>query len=293
VSSNKYLKPVKQLFRSVPDRPYVQLYYFAKFHKLANLKQPSTYNEKLQWLKLNYRRTGGSRFVDKHDVKQIVADLAGSDYVIPTIALYDDVDAIDFNALPDSFVLKCTHDSEGTAIVRDKSKADLGEIREKLSRALAHDFYWIGREPYYRGITPRIIAEPYLEDETYGELRDYKFFCFDGEVKAMYIASGRSAGATTFDYFDAAFSPLDIRQSYPRSTTMPTKPARYDEMLDLARRLSADHPHVRVDLYEVNGRVYFGELTFFHLSGFAPFEPPETDIQWGEWLTLPAPLNPA
>ena len=291
VASNRYLKPVKRILRLLPDRQYIQLYYFAKFHKLPNLKQPTGYNEKLQWLKLNYRPTGSSELVDKHEVKRAVSEAVGADYVIPTIAVYDSVDEIDFDELPDSFVLKCTHDSEGVVLVPDKGAADFDQIRDKLRRALAHDFFWIGREPHYRGIKPRIIAEPLLEDDTHGDLRDYKFFCFDGDVKAMFIASDRASGHPKFDYFDADFSPLDIRQSYPVSATKPERPKRYDEMIAIARKLSDGHPHVRVDLYEVNGRVYFGELTFFHFSGFAPFIPADPDDLWGEWLTLPAPVR--
>lgn len=287
MASNKYLKLAKRLLRVIPDRKYIQLYYFAKFRKFPNLKNPSTYNEKLQWLKLHYWAPGSSRLVDKHDVKNIVRDAIGDDFIIPTIGVYETADQIDFDDLPQSFVLKCTHDSEGVVIVPNKCEADFDEIREKLRRALAHDFFWIGREPHYRGIEPRIIAEPFLIDDAHGELLDYKFFCFDGEVKVIFIASGRSSGETKFDYFSAEFLPLDIRQTYPKSSVPPDKPECYDEMIAIAREVSKGHPHVRVDLYEVNGRVYFGELTFFHFSGFAPFDPAEEDLRWGEWLKLP------
>lgn len=289
MSSNKYFKPVKRILRFLPDSAYIQLYYFAKFRRLCNLRRPTTYNEKLQWLKLNHRIPGQSVLVDKAAVKDIVASQIGSGYIIPTLALYDCADDIDFDALPNSFVLKCTHDSEGVVLVRDKRQANFESIREELRQELRQNFYSIGREPHYRDIQPRVIAEPFLEDEAHRELRDYKFFCFDGEVKAMFIASGRSTGTMTFDYFDAEFNPLDIRQSYPVSSIKPEKPQRFEEMLSVARRLSQGHPHIRVDLYEVNGRVLFGELTFFHFSGFAPFVPPEWDRIWGDWLSLPAP----
>lgn len=292
MSSSRILKPVKQFLRILPDSAYIQLYYFAKFRRFCDLRNPSTYNEKLQWLKVNYRIPAHSRLVDKQAVKKIVATEVGDEYVIPTLAVYESADDIDFDALPDSFVLKCTHDSEGVALVRDKSSADSAEIREKLRAALKQNFYYIGREPHYRGIPPRIIAETYIEDTTRGQLLDYKFFCFDGEVKAMFIASDRAFGNVKFDYFDADFTPLDIRQSYPNSAVPPAKPERYEEMLVISRKLSKGHPHVRVDLYEVDGRVYFGELTFFHFSGFAPFTPPKWDEIWGGWLNLPAPVNP-
>lgn len=293
MSSNKYLKSAKHLLRILPDRYYIQLYYFAKFRKFCDMQNPKSFNEKLQWLKLNYRIPEDSKLVDKHEAKSVVTDSIGAEYVIPTLGLFDTADEIDFDSLPNAFVLKCTHDSEGVVLVRDKSTADFAQIRETLSRALEQDFFYIGREPHYRGIKPRIIAEPFLEDEIQGQLLDYKFFCFDGDVKAMFIASDRSSGNIKFDYFDAEFSPLDIRQSYPTSTIKPAKPAKYDDMIAIARKLSVGHPHVRVDLYEANGRVYFGELTFFHFGGFAPFVPAEADTQLGEWLTLPTPVNPA
>jgi hypothetical protein len=292
MSSSRILRTVKQFLRVLPDRAYIQLYYFAKFRRFCDLRNPSTYNEKLQWLKVNYRIPEHSRLVDKQAVKEIIAAEIGDEYVIPTLAVYESADGIDFDALPDSFVLKCTHDSEGVALVKDKSRADQAAIREQLRAALKQNFFYIGREPHYRGIPPRIIAEPYIEDRTRGQLLDYKFFCFDGEVKAMFIASDRASGNVKFDYFAADFTPLDIRQPYPNSSVPPARPERYEEMLDISRKLSKGHPHVRVDLYEVDGRVYFGELTFFHFSGFAPFTPPKWDEIWGGWLNLPAPVNP-
>lgn len=248
MSSSRYLKPVKQLLRFLPDRAYIQLYYFTKFHKFCNLRKPTTYSEKLQWLKLNYRIPEFSKLVDKLEAKAVVEGLIGSKYVIPTLAVYDSAEDINFDALPMSFVLKCTHDSEGVVLVKDKSSIDTSEIRQKLGRALKQNFYTIGREPHHRDLHPRIIAEPFVEDATHGELLDYKFFCFDGEVKAMFVASGRSSGVTKFDYFDADFSPLDLRQSYPTSEVKPRKPKGYEEMLSIARTLSQQHPHVRVDL---------------------------------------------
>ncbi|WP_313811138.1 ATP-grasp fold amidoligase family protein [Glutamicibacter sp.] len=287
MSSSIYLKPLKQVLRHLPDRAYIQLYYFAKFGKFCNLRNPSTFNEKLQWLKLNYRIISDQKLVDKSEVKQIVEQKIGKEYIVPTLALYDNAEQIDFSSLPDSFVLKCTHDSEGVVIVEDKKDLDLDAAREKLRRALKQNFYPIGREPHYRDLEPKIIAEPYLKDEVHGQLLDYKFFCFDGEVKAMFVASDRVSGNTKFDYFDADYHPLEMQQAYPNSSSRPSKPQRYQEMLDISRILSAGHPHVRVDLYEVNGRVYFGELTFFHFSGFSPFKPKEWDQRWGDLISLP------
>lgn len=287
MSSSRFLVPVKQALRVLPDRAYIQLYYLAKFGRFCNLRSPSTYNEKLQWLKLHYRVAADAVLVDKLAAKRVVGDKIGSEHIIPTLRVYDSAEDIDFTELPEAFVLKCTHDSEGVVIVDGTQTFDPEAIRAKLRRALSRNFYPIGREPHYRNLRPRVIAEPYLEDDTSRQLFDYKFFCFDSEVKALFIASDRTSGEVKFDYFDAEFTPLDLRQNYPRSAVPPSKPRRFEEMKQIAGVLAQGHPHVRVDLYEVNGRVYFGELTFFHFSGFAPFKPPEWDRIWGEWLKLP------
>lgn len=283
----RYPAIVRGLANMLPDRPYIQLRYFSRFHRFCNLRRPATYNEKLQWLKLNYEVPGQWALVDKFEVKEHVAARIGTEHIIPTLGVYQTADEIDFDRLPDSFVLKCTHDSDGVALVRDKHSLDRDATRAKLAQALDRNYYYTCREPHYRNIRPRIIAEPLLEDATQGQLLDYKFFCFDGEVKALFIASDRAIGQTKFDYFDVAFNWLDIQQPYPNSATPPPKPGCYDQMLHIAEELSRDHPHVRVDLYEVNGHVYFGELTFFHFGGFEPFTPEKWDRIWGDWLNLP------
>lgn len=149
--------------------------------------------------------------------------------------------------------------------------------------------FWGMREWPYKDIKPRIIAEQYMEDNASGELRDYKFFCFDGKVKALFIASDRMTQGeeTKFDFFDADYNHLPFRNGHPNASVLPNKPLNFDKMKELAAQLSAGYPQVRVDLYEVNGKVYFGELTFFHWSGMTPFEPEDWDYKFGEWLTLP------
>lgn len=291
MSGNSYPQFVKRLSRLIPDRLYIQLRYFMKFRRFCDLSDPKTYNEKLQWMKLNYRIPGEWALVDKFEVKHRVAAQIGGDYIIPTLGLYDSVDEIDFDTLPDSFVLKCTHDSGGVVLVRDKSRLDVAAARKKLQQTMEKNYFYGGREPHYRDITPRIIAEPFLQDDGAGQLLDYKFFCFDGEAKALFIASDRASGNVKFDYFDADYKSLDIRQPYPNSDVRPEKPERYDQMLDIAQKLAQGHPHVRVDLYQVNGRVYFGELTFYHFGGMEPFTPEKWDRVFGDWLTLPEPVG--
>lgn len=288
MSSNPFAKRVKYALSFLPDRAYIQLYYFARFHRFCNFANPKTYNEKLQWLKLYDRNPVYINMVDKAEAKQIAASVIGEDHIIPTLAVWNSVEEIDFDALPERFVLKCTHDSEGVVVVPRKEELDRVAAKKKLSAALSKSFYPIGREWPYLGVRPRIIAEQYMEDSELGELRDYKFFCFDGEPKAMFVASGRGAGATRFDYFDTDFNRLPIRQHYPNTEGNVARPKTFDQMLEAAKKLSKGIPHVRIDFYEVDGHMYFGEYTFYHFSGFMPFDPPEWDRTFGDWLRLPA-----
>lgn len=282
---------IKRLSRFLPDSLYIQLRYFSRFRRFINMRNPRTFNEKLQWLKLNHRVPGEWKLVDKYEVKDVVAQRIGREHIIPTLAVYDRVDDIDLDELPRSFVLKCTHDSGGVALVRDKHSADIKSVREKLDASMARNYFYSSREPHYLEVRPRIIAEPYLEDKAQGQLLDYKFFCFDGNVKALFVGSDRASGNVKFDYFDAEFNPLHFRQLYPTSAVPPERPAKFETMLDLARKLSEGFPHVRVDLYQVNGSVYFGEMTFFHFGGMQPFRPEKWDYVFGDWLTLPAPAQ--
>lgn len=287
MSSNQIAKTVRYALRFLPDEVYIQLNYFAHFKKFCNLKNPKTYNEKLNWLKLHDRNPLYTTLVDKFEVKEYVSKIIGEGYVIPTLGVWEHFDDIDFAKLPDQFVLKCTHDSEGLVIVKDKHNFDKTAAKEKLEKSLGQNFYYIGREWPYKNVKPRIIAEQYMEDHRDKELRDYKFFCFNGEPKLMYVASGRSSNHTKFDYFDMQFNHVDLQQKYPNSDNPLRKPDSFEDMIRLAKMLSHAFSHVRVDFYEVDGRLYFGELTFYHLSGFIPFRPSKWDDIFGEWLQLP------
>lgn len=208
-------------------------------------------------------------------------------YCIPTLGVWDSFDEIDFDLLPDQFVLKCTHDSEGVVIVKDKNRFDRKAAKKKIGDALKQNFYYIGREWPYKNVKPRVIAEPYMEDSTFHELRDYKFFCFDGVPKVMFISSGRDSGGMTCDFYDMEFNHLDISRKYPNSSTPQRKPESFSKMIELARILSRGFSHIRIDFYDVKGKVYIGELTFYTSSGFVPFKPNEWDRIFGDWLTLP------
>ena len=276
-------------YNKMPDEVYLQKKYKLLMGKDLDLNNPQTFNEKIQWLKLNDRKPIYTTMVDKYDVKKFIADTIGEEYVIPTLGIYDHFDDIDFDALPNQFVLKCTHDSGGLVICTDKSKLNIREAKKKIEKSLKRDFYLNGREWPYKNVVPRIIAEQYMEDPSTKELRDYKFFSFNGKVKALFIATDRQAEGkeTKFDFFDADFNHLPFTNGHPNAEVLPQKPQQFDKMIELAEKLSVNIPLVRVDFYEVNGRIYFGELTFSHWSGMVPFDPEEWDYKLGEWITLP------
>lgn len=257
--------------------------------KKLKLKNPKTYSEKLQWLKLYDRNPEYIKLVDKYEVKPYVADKIGEEYIIPTLGIWDHVEDIDFDSLPEQFVLKCTHDSGGLVICKDKAGLNIEEAKKKLSAALKNNFYYQGREWPYKNVKPRILAEAYMEDSVTEELRDYKFFCFDGVAKAMFVASERQKEGeeVKFDFYDRDFNHLDFRQGHPNAKEPIEKPATFEKMRQLAEELSKGLLQVRVDFYEVDGKIYFGELTFFHHNGFMPFDPEEWDYTFGSWIKLP------
>lgn len=286
---NPHIKKVLGLLKWVPDKLYLQMYFFAKFKRFINFENPKTFNEKLQWMKLYYRNPEYIKLVDKYEVKQYVAEKVGEEYLIPTLGIWDSAEDIDFDALPNQFVLKCTHDSGGLVLCKDKSKLDIEKVKEKIRKSLKNNYYYIGREWPYKGVKPRILAETFMEDAEVSELRDYKFFCFNGEAKIMYLASERykENDVVKFDFYDMDFNHLDFQNGHPNNKVPAKKPETFDAMRALAEKLAQGFPHVRVDLYEVNGKNYFGEMTFYNQNGFVPFEPEEWDYRIGKWLELP------
>jgi len=277
------------LLNNMDDEKYLKRLYRFEMGKNLCLESPETFNEKLQWLKLYDRKPEYTTMVDKHEVKKYIEKLIGGKYIIPTLGIWDRFEDIDFDALPNQFVLKCTHDSGGLAICKDKKTFDKEAAKERIDKSLKRNYYYSGREWPYKNVRPRIIAEKYMEDEETKELRDYKFFCFNGVPKIMFVATERQKQGeeTKFDFFDMDYNHLDFRNGHPNATVWPAKPTRFDEMKTLAEKLSRGIPHLRVDFYEVNGKVYFGELTLSHWSGMVPFEPEEWDYRLGEWIKLP------
>ena len=277
----------KRVLRVLPDGTYLRLRYLIAFRKPLHLKNPRTFNEKLQWLKLYDRNPEYTRMVDKFEAKKYVAERIGEEYIVPTLGVWDRFDEIDFDALPDQFVLKCTHDSGGLVICKDKKSLDLDAAREKITACLKENYYWDYREWPYKNVKPRIIAEPYLRDDETGELRDYKFYTFGGEVKALLIISRRDTPDAGGDYFDAEFHHLDMQWGYKHAKALPSPPKSMEEMIRLAQLLSKSTPELRVDFYEINGKPFFGEMTFFDGGGFEKIVPEKWDRIFGDWVILP------
>lgn len=274
--------------RWMPDSLYLKLCFKEKIGRWPDLKNPRTFNEKIQWLKLHDRNPLYTQLVDKYEVRKYIAETIGEKYLIPLLGVWDSFDEIDFDKLPNQFVLKCTHDSGGLVICKDKSKLDIEAAKKKINQCLQRNYYYTWREWPYKNVKPRIIAEEYMEDEPGKGLKDYKFFCFNGAVKALFVATDREIHQTKFDFFDPEFNHLPMKQHYPNNEEREIKrPAGFEEMKLLASKLTSKFPHCRADFYDMGGKVYFGELTFSHFSGFEPMEPMEWDDKFGHWLTLP------
>ena len=273
----------------LPDKFYLSCLVKVRCGYWPNWNNPNTFNEKLQWLKLYDRRPEYTMMVDKYSVKEYVSSIIGSEYVIPTLGVWNRPEEIEWEKLPNKFVLKTTHGggNEGVVICKDKGAFDRKQAIEKLNRSLKQDIYCLLREWPYKNVQKRIIAEEYIESYD-GDLADYKFFAFDGEVKALFIGTERGTGDVKFDFFDANFNHLDLVQSHPMSGKDIPIPTNFEKMKMLASKLSRGIPHVRVDLYNVKGDIYFGELTFFHHGGVTPFHPQEWDYTFGSWIKLPS-----
>lgn len=286
----------EKTFGFIDDGSYLKCLYFIKFQKTLDLDNPKTFSEKLQWLKLYNRKPEYTQMVDKYEAKKYVANIIGEEYIIPTLGVWDRFEDINFDELPNQFVLKTTHGGGGAGIVicTDKANFDINNAKKKIARSLKQDIYKQLREWPYKDVKKRIIAETYLsegvtDENPTGDIIDYKFFCFNGEAKAMLIATERhSETGVCFDYFDKDFNHYPFEQGGPNSKKKINKPEKFEEMWQVACKLSEGMPHVRVDLYCIKGHIIFGELTFFDSSGFAEFNPQEWNYKFGEWIKLPA-----
>lgn len=274
----------------LPDALYLKTMFRLKMGYSLDLKTPKTFNEKLQWLKLYNRKPEYTKMVDKYEAKKIAERILGKEYVIPTLGVWDRFEDIDFSTLPDRFVLKTTNGGGGGGVVicRDKKNLDNASAAERLNTSLKTSIYKRLKEWPYKNVNPRILAEKFMVDES-GELRDYKFYCFNGEPKVFLVASERFSGHSTyFDYFDMDGNHLPFTQGGENNPILPKLPSTFEEMRQIAQELSQGIPHIRIDLYSVDDKVYFGEFTFFDSSGYEKFTPNKWDLIFGEWLKLPS-----
>lgn len=271
------------------DKQYLKLDFLLGMHRRLNLESPKTFCEKMQWLKLYNRKPQHSLMVDKYEAKKYVSAIIGDEYIVKSLGVWEHFDDIDFGKLPDQFVLKCTHDSGGLVICRDKAKFDKDFARSKIEACLKQSFYWEHREFPYKNVKPRIIVEQYLENRGKVDLVDYKIYCFNGKAKYCQVIQDRS-NKETIDFFDEQWVHQKFCGLNPlaeHSSESIIKPHNWELMKELASRLSADEPFLRVDFYEIDDKVYFGELTFFPSGGLGVFTPKEWDLKLGEMIKLP------
>lgn len=273
----------------LPDKYFIALLYYCKTGQKLDLNNPVTLNEKLQWLKIYDRNPAYTQMVDKYEARTYLAEKVGREYLVPLIAVYDKVEAIDFDQLPDQFVLKCNHDSGGNIICADKSKLDIAFAKNKLNHCLRRNYYYGKREWPYKDVKPRIVCEAYLWDEATHDLKDYKVFCFHGQPRCCSVCSNRySAAGMNMDFYDLDWKHMDFgSRTYPNSGAPIPPPKNYAKMLEFAARLSQGIPFVRVDFYDVNGKLYMGELTLCPCSGYDPWTPDADHRLLGSWIELP------
>lgn len=289
-SNYRFIINVKKfkLYKKMDDKKVLDNLYYFTFKKHIDWNNPQTFNEKLQWLKLYDRNPEYTKMVDKYEAKKYVASILGEEYIISTIGIYNSFDEIDFEKLPNKFVMKCTHDSGGIVICKDKTKLDKSTAKKKIEKSLKTNYYYCGREWPYKSIRPRIIIEEYMEDKITKKIIDYKFFTFNGKPKIMYVSDNSHSENQHCCFYDMNYKKLDIkRKDYQEFEKEIKQPNNFSKMIEFSRILSKNIPHVRVDWYEINGKLYFGELTFFTCSGFIPFENEEWDYKIGKMLKLP------
>ncbi|WP_439033487.1 ATP-grasp fold amidoligase family protein [Bacillus paranthracis] len=276
-----------KIFNNYPDDKFLETKFWLRTGKKLDLKKPMTFNEKLQWLKLYDRNPEYTQLVDKLEVRKHIEKTIGKEYLIPLLGEWDMFEDIDFNLLPNQFVLKCTHDSGGLIVCVDKGALNLKKAKKKINRSLKRNFYYHGREWPYKNVKPRIICEKFMVDESGIELKDYKIFCFLGEPKIIQVDYNRFEGHKR-NLYDADWNYVSSSIKHPTDPErLIEKPEKLEEMLQLARILSKEYYHVRVDFYSIKDKIYFGEMTFYHGSGYEKFEPEEFGYKMGSWLQLP------
>lgn len=272
----------------IPDKYMLKWLFKNRIGHKLDLTNPQTFNEKIQWLKLYNRDSRYTQLVDKLEVRKFIKENIEENILIPLYGVWDTVDEIDWEQLPNQFVLKCTHDSGGVVICKDKTKFDINLAKQKLNKYLSRNYYYAGREWPYKNVTPRIIAEKYLVDKEKDDLMDYKLMVFNGKVKYTLVASNRSSEfGMNADFFDYNWEHTTFgRPNKSFNKNKITKPSNYDKMIYYAERLSKNIPFVRVDFYEVEKKLFFGEITFYPASGFEKFDPEHYDLFLGNQMNL-------
>lgn len=276
----------------IPDSLYLKIKFRYNIGNNLNLKNPKTFNEKLQWLKLYDHNPKYIDLVDKFAVRKYVSEIIGEKYLIPLLGVYDNVEEINWEELPNQFVLKCTHGSGCNIICTNKKNLDIAKANLKMNKWLKMNWYWYGREWPYKYIKPRIICEKYMVDESGTELKDYKLMCFNGKVKCSFVCLNRNTSSgLNVDFYDMDWKNMPFQRRYPNSGTIIHRPKEFNKMVDYAEKFSTDIPFLRVDFYETNGQLFFGELTFYPGSGFEEFTPESYDYLLGSWIDLPIDVN--
>ena len=276
--------------RWMSDKAYLSFFYRVFWHKKINWEDPQLFTEKLLWLKLYNQRPEYTDMVDKYEVKRIVSEKVGSEYVIPCLGVWERFEDIDFSKLPDQFILKCTHDSGGFVICKDKASFDYKAAKKRITKRLKGNFYWKGREWPYKNVHPRIIAEPYIDSLGKQDSVEYKLTCFDGVAKLITVCQGIAHSALserTNDHYDRDLNRLSWYAYYKNPEEPFTFSNEIYKIIELAEKLSKGIPQVRIDFYLVDGQIYFGEMTFFTWGGFIKFNPKDQDRIMGEWIVLP------
>ena len=288
---NKIINRIKKVvYRLLSDEKFIKQTYKEKFGRDINLIEPKEFNEKLQWLKLYDRRDIYTTMIDKYEAKEFVGNIIGNEYIIKTLGIYDKFDEIDFSSLPNEFVMKTTHDSGGVIVCKNKQELNIKKARRMINKSLKTNYYNNFREYPYKNVKPRIIIEEYIEDETTKKLRDYKIYAFNGEADYLMLCVDRFINNVKFLYFDRNWNIIKEFSNDGMKygdTIKVEKPKNLDKMFEFAKLLSKDIPFVRVDFYEANGKLYFGELTFFPSAGFDNTRTDEIRKYLDEKLILP------
>lgn len=272
----------------LPDKLYLSLLYEVRTGKKISWKNPKSFNEKLNWLKLYDRRPEYVKMADKYEVRDYIKEKLGDEYLIPVLGVWDNVEEIDFSKLPQQFVLKCTHDSASVVICKDKHQFDKEAAIRKLKASMDTNYFYPSREWPYKEIKPRVIAEQYMVDESHTELKDYKIYNFGGKPELIQVDFGRFTHHER-NLYSTQWEYIDEQIEYPKNPAVQiARPDNLEEMLECARKLSEGMPSVRTDFYSINGKTYFGEITFYQEAGFGKFEHERYERKLGDLIQLPA-----